>query len=139
MSLQLKTKPFSSASGIYSNSVFETGSITLHGNTNGIGIFIDSGQDVIGDLVSGITYITHGALIVKGGVYMNNELYVNSDLTTNGNIQIGATFNTEQTLTMGITNTNDSWRMKKIDNTIRWEKFNTDINDWELMIRFSEC
>lgn len=133
--LQLKAKPHSSSTAIYHDSVFETGQITLHGNGSGNGIFIDTSQDLIVNLSNGITS-SSGGLLVNGGVLIDNELYVDNDITTNGNIQIG-TGTSEQILTMGTSG--DAWRMKKINETIRWEKYNSGLGIWELMIRFSEC
>ena len=64
--LQLKTKPYSSSTGIYDNSVFETGRITLNGDGNGIGIFIDSNLSLTheNDLTLGVTY-NNTALLVS--------------------------------------------------------------------------
>jgi len=136
--LQLKTKPHSSATAIYDNSVFTTGRVNFQGDDNGIGVFIGTSQALTGDFTQGITYTT-GALLVNGGVFIDNYLYVESGITTNGDIQIGATGSETQTLTMGAPIDDKAWRMRKVDETIRWEKFNTTLDEWELMIRFSEC
>lgn len=134
--LQLKTNPHSTGSAIYDNSIFETGRINLNGDLNGVGIYIGSTQVLDGDL-SGIT-TTSGALLVNGGVFIEDHLYVKSGITTNGDIQIGSTNSETQTITMGPLN-DKSWRMRKIGETIQWEKFNENSSEWDLMIRFSEC
>lgn len=138
--LQLKTKPHSSATAIYDNSVFETGRITLNGDSNGIGIFIGSSQSlgITGDFTQGITYNT-ASLMVNGGAFIDEHLYVNSGISTNGDIQIGMSGSDTQTLTMGLPLDDKAWRMRKVDETIRWEKFDTTSGQWDLMIRFSEC
>lgn len=140
--LQLKTKPYSSSSAIYDNSVFQTGRINLQGDQNGsgVGIFIESTLplSVTGDLTQGVTY-NSASLLVNGGVFIEDYLYVNSGITTNGDIQIGVTNSDTQTLTMGLPVDNKAWRMRKVDETIRWEKFNISSGEWDLMIRFSEC
>ena len=122
--LQLKTKPHSSATAIYDNSTFETGRININGDLDGIGIFIGSTQSISGDISLGITYID-ASLVVSGGAFFNDNLYVESGITSNEQVQLGID--------------DDAWRMRKVNDTIRWEKYNTTLNDWELMIRFSEC
>ncbi len=135
--LQLKKNPYSSASGIYDNSIFETGRIILNGVNNGIGLFIGSTQTLTheNNLTLGVSY-NSASLMVAGDVLIDKYLYVESGITTNGDIQIGMTGSTEQNLTLGLDN---PWRMKKINDTIRWEKFNSLSQEWDLMIRFSEC
>ena len=136
--LQLKTKPHSSATAIYDNSVFQTGRINLNGDNNGIGIFIGTSQALSGDLTLGATYINAG-LIVNGGAFIGEDLFVESDISTQGDIQIGLTGSDEQILSLGLPNDDKAWRMRKLDETIRWEKFNATSSEWELMVRFSEC
>lgn len=138
--LQLKKPPYSSASGIYNDSVFETGRIKLNGDLNGIGIFIGSTQALTheNDLTTGVTN-NNASLLVAGGVLIEDHLYVDAGITTNGDIQIGMTGSEEQILTMGMPIDDKAWRMRKLDETIRWEKFNTISGEWDLMIRFSEC
>ena len=131
--LQLKTKPYSSSTGIYDNSVFQTGRITLNGDSNGVGIIIGTSQPLSldGDFTQGITYNT-GALI-------EDHLYVDAGISTNGDVQIGMTGSEEQIVTLGLPFDDKAWRMRKLDETIRWEKYDTTSQQWELMIRFSEC
>lgn len=138
--LQLKKPPYSSASGIYDDSVFQTGRINLKGDLDGVGIFIGSTQSltIYNDLRLGVTY-NDAALLVAGGVLIDDHLYVESGITTNGNIQVGMTGSNEQVLTFGPPVDDKAWRMKKLDETIRWEKFNSTSGEWDLMIRFSEC
>ncbi len=138
--LQLKKAPFSSASAIYDDSVFQTGRINLKGDLDGVGIFIGSTQSLTheNDLTLGVTY-NDAALLVAGGVLIDDHLYVESGITTNGNIQVGMTGSDEQLITLGMPIDNNAWRMRKLDDTIRWEKFNTTSGEWDLMIRFSEC
>lgn len=136
--LQLKTKPYSSATGIYDNSTFTTGRINLQGDNLGTGIFINSTEPLSGDYTLGVTYAS-GALLVDGGVFIEDKLYVESGITTNGDIQIGITGSNIQTLTMGLPFDDKTWRMRKVDETIRWEKYDSLTQSWELMIRFSKC
>jgi hypothetical protein len=138
--LQLKTKPHSSATGIYDNSVFETGRITLNGDPNGIGIFIGSTEalSITGVYTEGVTYNT-AALMVAGGAMIDDHLYVDAGISTNGDIQIGMTGSEEQILSLGLPFDDKAWRMYKLDETIRWEKYDTASQQWELMIRFSKC
>ena len=136
--LQLKRKPHSTASGIYDNSVFQTGRINLQGDNAGVGIFIGSTQALDGDLTLGVTYI-NASLLVAGGVYIEDHLYVEQGITTNGTLQLGITNSDEQIISMGLPVDDKAWRMRKLDETIRWEKYNTSSMEWDLMIRFSEC
>ena len=138
--LQLKRKPHSTASGIYDNSVFQTGRINLQGDGDGIGIFIGSTQALTheNDLRTGITY-NDAALLVNGGVLFGDDLYVEEGITTNGNLQIGMSGSAEQIVSLGLPVNDMAWRMRKLDETIRWEKFNMSSGEWDLMIRFSEC
>lgn len=136
--LQLKSKPHSSATAIYDDSTFETGRINLNGDVDGVGIFIGSTQSLIGDLTEGIT-TSGGALLVNGGVLIDDHLYVEAGISTNGDVQIGMTGSDSQTLTLGLPIDDKAWRMVKLDETIRWEKFNSITQQWDLMIRFSEC
>ena len=138
--LQLKTKPHSSATAIYDNSVFETGMIRFNGDSNGVGIIVGTSEplSITGIYTEGITYNT-AALLVNGGAFIDDHLYVDAGISTNGNIQIGMTGSNEQILSLGLPFDDKAWRMYKLDETIRWEKYDTTSQQWELMIRFSKC
>jgi hypothetical protein len=153
---QLIVGPHDTASLILSDSIFESGQITLNGiGTSGIALDITSTDDFsiqsLGGLkLSGNAHILSAndvsivdgtaALVVEGGVYIDKKLYVDDDICLSGNIQVGITNQAQgdSNIFIGAENDINSWKISRIDGGLHVFKYDPNTISYALYMKLED-
>ena len=122
---QLIVGPYDSSSLIFSDSSFESAKITLNDGLIITGTDPDSINTLGGILAAGPVHVSSsidvsfdggitGALVVDGGVYIEEKLFVNDSICLTGDLEVGTTGGeSSSSIYLGAKDDPDSWKFTR--------------------------